>query len=546
MKRLRLYLLGIVCAWPLLAVAVAPAQSSTETPAPPPATPASETGITPPAKPDAAASAAPEPESAAPATPAPADTAAPAPVAAPVDTVKPQPLNARPDGEAARIFVIPIREQITPPVLYVLRRGLKEAIRENATAIVLDMKTPGGRVDVTLDIMEALDQFPGETITYVNDEAMSAGALISGVTDNIWYAPKAVIGAAEIVNGDGKDVDESMKRKVESYLGAKIRAYSESDPLREKVLEAMMNPKIEFKLDDTVIKPADKLLSLTATEAMRSYGDPPRPLFATGIATTIDDLLTQKYGADNYRFTRLELTWSEQLAHYITTIAPILMGLGLLGIFIEMKTPGFGFFGIAGGILLAIVFFGHYIAGLSGNEAWIVFAFGVILVVVELLFFPGTVLIALTGILLMLGALVWSMTDLWPNEPISISSGMFTRPLLNLLGGIVVAVIGGIALMRFLPRGWFLDRLVLSAAIDGASGAVIDDIEAAPGSETPVVGQTGVTVSALRPAGQIRLGDRHFEARVAVGTLDKGRPVRVIGRQGFELLVEEETGNNND
>jgi membrane-bound serine protease (ClpP class) len=488
MKRLRLLFLGIICSWSLFAVATAavaaPAQPPTKTPA------------------------------------------------------------DGPDGDVARIYVIPIREQISAPVLYVLRRGLKEAIRENATAVVLDMKTPGGRVDVTLDIMEALDQFPGETITYVNDEAMSAGALISGVTDNIWYAPKAVIGAAEIVNSDGKDVDESMKRKVESYLGAKIRAYSESNPLREKVLEAMMNPKVEFKLGDTVIKPADKLLSLTATEAMRPYGDPPRPLFATGIATTIDDLLTQKYGADNYRLTRLELTWSEQLAHCITTIAPILMGLGLLGIFIEMKTPGFGFFGIAGGILLAIVFFGHYIAGLSGNEAWIVFALGVILVVVELLFFPGTVLVALTGILLMLGALVWSMTDFWPNEPLSISSGMFTRPLLNLLGGMVVAVAGGIALMRFLPHGWFLDRLVLSAAVEGTSGSTIDDIEAAPGSETPVVGQTGVTVSALRPAGQIRLGDRHFEARVAVGTIDKGRPVRVIGRQGFELLVEEECDNN--
>lgn len=440
----------------------------------------------------------------------------------------------------ARVFVIQVRDQIAPPVLYVLRRGIKEAIKENATAIVLDMKTPGGRVDVTLDIMEALDQFPGATITYVNDEAMSAGALIAGVTDHIYFSPRAVIGAAEVVNSDGKDIGDSMKRKVESYLTAKIRAYSEVDPRRGEVLEAMMNPKFELKIGDTVIKPADKLLSLTATEAMRTYGDPPRPLFATGIAKSIDELLSGKYGANNYRLTTLELTWSEKVAQYITTIAPILMGLGLLGIFIEFKTPGFGFFGIAGGILLAIVFFGHYIAGLSGNEAWLFFALGVLLVAVELIFFPGTVFLALTGLVFMLGALVWSMTDFWPNEPISISSGMFTRPLANLFGGLGVCVISALLVLRFLPRGWFLDRLVLQASIGGASTA-IDDIDAAPGAEATQLGQIGLAVSALRPAGQIKLNDRHYEARVAVGTIDKGRPVRVIGRQGFELLVEEVT-----
>ncbi|RRJ95101.1 hypothetical protein Ga0100231_013085 [Opitutaceae bacterium TAV4] len=511
MKRLWQLLLGTVCACSLLA--------ATDDPAPPP------TADT----------------QAPPSSPAPASAPAPAPASNPkLETPNPTPaINA---DTPAHVFVIQVRDQITPPVLYVLRRGLKEAIKQNAAAVILDMKTPGGRVDVTLDIMEALDQFPGETLTYVNDEAMSAGALIAGVTDHIYFSPRAVIGAAEVVNSDGKDVGESMKRKVESYLTAKIRAYSETDPRRGEVLEAMMNPKFEFKIGDTVIKPADKLLSLTATEAMRPYGDPPRPLFATGIAKNIDELLTGKYGAGNYRLTTLELTWSERVAQYITTIAPILMGLGLLGIFIEFKTPGFGFFGIAGGILLAIVFFGHYIAGLSGNEAWLFFALGVLLVAVELIFFPGTVFLALTGLALMLGALVWSMTDFWPNEPITLSSGMFTRPLANLLVGIAVSVGGGLLVLRFLPRGWFLDRLVLQAAIGGASTA--EDTDAGPGAEATQLGQTGVTVSALRPAGQIKIDGRHYEARVAVGTIDKDVRVRVIGRQGFELLVEEDSGGD--
>ena len=75
-----------------------------------------------------------------------------------------------------RVVVIPVRDEIASPVLYILRRGLKEAIEEKADVVVLDMKTPGGALDVTFDMMEALAKFPGETLTFVNNEAMSAGA----------------------------------------------------------------------------------------------------------------------------------------------------------------------------------------------------------------------------------------------------------------------------------------------------------------------------------------------------------------------------------
>ena len=78
-----------------------------------------------------------------------------------------------------QVVVIPVREQIAKPVLYILRRGLKEAIGQKADVVILDMKTPGGALDVTFEIMEALGKFPGTTITFVNDQAISAGAFIA-------------------------------------------------------------------------------------------------------------------------------------------------------------------------------------------------------------------------------------------------------------------------------------------------------------------------------------------------------------------------------
>ena len=106
-----------------------------------------------------------------------------------------------------RAFVIPVRDPVGPAVLYVVRRGLKEAIEAKADVVVLDMKTPGGALDTTFEIMEALGKFPGATVTYVNTEAMSAGAFIAATTDEIWFAPAGIIGAAAPVSAGGQDVE---------------------------------------------------------------------------------------------------------------------------------------------------------------------------------------------------------------------------------------------------------------------------------------------------------------------------------------------------
>ena len=93
-------------------------------------------------------------------------------------------------GRKTMVYVIPVREEINQPTFYILRRGLKEAIEQKADVVVIDMNTLGGAGDVAFEMMEALDKFPGLTITYVNDKAMSAGAFISAATQEIWFAPK--------------------------------------------------------------------------------------------------------------------------------------------------------------------------------------------------------------------------------------------------------------------------------------------------------------------------------------------------------------------
>lgn len=436
-----------------------------------------------------------------------------------------------------KVVVIPVQDQISEPLLYIVRRGLKQAIDNDVKLVVLDMNTPGGAVNVTLEIMEALDKFPGQTVTFVNDEAISAGAIIASVTDDIYFAPKAVMGAAEVVFGTGQDVGESMKRKLNSYLSGKIEAFSEGQPARSDVLRAMMDPEFEFKIGEEVIKPKGELLTLTATRAMKAYGDPPVPLLAAGIVSDIEALLEMRQPGGEFEITRLEVTWSETLAQYLTTFASLLLAVGMVCLFIEFKTPGFGVFGVSGAILLLIFFFGHYTAGFSGHEPVLLFGLGLLMIAIEIFFFPGTVILAGTGAILLLVSMVWSMADLWPNEPIDFSGDVFFKPLTSVGLGMLLAVVLMMVLIRFLPKKWIWDHLVLQASITGAAqtaGAARDAGE----SVNQLIGQRGVAVTALFPSGQVEVAGSRYEAHLAVGMAERGTPVVVTGRSEFGLQVE--------
>jgi len=438
-----------------------------------------------------------------------------------------------------QVVVIPVREEIATPILYIIRRGLKEAIEAKADVVVLDMKTPGGALDVTFEIMEALGKFPGRSVTYVNTEAISAGAFISATTSDIWFSPTGVIGAAAPVMATGGEIDASMKQKIVSYLRARVRAISEGKGYRGEVISAMIDANFELKIGEKVIKPKGELLSLTASEANAPYGDPAQPLLAAGIANDLDDLLFNKLGASPESVRHLKVTWSEDLAVLLNGFRTILLGLGLLAAFIEFKTPGFGIFGITASILLTAVFFGHYIAGFSGHEPVLIFLLGAVAVLIELLFFPGIVVLALSGVVLMLGALVWSMADIWPNEPIQFSGELFLAPLANVGAGLLAAIILAVVLARFIPRGWIWDRMVLTASVGEAAQGTGAAPEAAD-SLLALIGAHGVAVSGLYPSGQIEIGGRRYEARVAVGSVERGVPVVVKGRTEFGLLVERE------
>ena len=161
-------------------------------------------------------------------------------------------------------------------------------------------------------------------------------------------------------------------------------------------MAAMMDGNVSLVIEGEPLKAADgslikspgELLTLTGEEAVKKYGTPPQPLLGIGVFQSLEDLLDQRWGKSNYKVAEMKLNWAEDIGLWLNGIAPLLLSVGLVLLFIEFKTPGFGIFGILG-IGFILIFFGSkYVAGLAGQEELLVFLLGLCLILVEIFLSP--------------------------------------------------------------------------------------------------------------------------------------------------------------
>lgn len=441
-----------------------------------------------------------------------------------------------PSAAPMRVYVVPIRDDIMPPLVYVVRRGVKEAMDAKADLLVLDMKTDGGRVDSCQKIIEIIGQFPGKTATYVDQKAYSAGAFIAVATQAIYMGPESVIGAAApaLMSPGGTGVEampETLEIKITSALSAKIRAYAQKNGHNTEVVEAMIDKQKELVIDDKVINPKGKILTLTNREAETEYGQPPKPLLSSGTVKSLDELLA-KLGHETSRVRRVEPTGAEKLATWINALNWLWLIIGAAGIYIEFKTPGFGLPGIVGISAFALYFLGSYVAGLSGLEWPALFLLGLALVALELFVFPGTVLLGLTGVVLMLVTIVMAMVDWYPGMPAIPTLPQLRVPLQDLLYASLGTAVVILILARFLPETPLYHVLVTSSASGVAS------VQAVESWQQSHLGHEGSSISSLRPGGKAQFGDEILDVMTQGELLSRGSRVRIIAFSGREAVVE--------
>ena len=299
------------------------------------------------------------------------------------------------------VYVAPIDGVIDMGQVPYVQRVLSEAGKAGAAAVLLEVNTLGGRLDAAVQIRDALLGSPVRTVAFVNRRAISAGALITLASGTIVMASGATVGAAPPVHwGPPGGGAEAVGEKTVSYVRKEFAATAETRKRPVALAEAMVDADVEI----AGVVDKGKLLTLSTEEALRLK-------FADFRADSAQEAL-RLAGLPDAELRRFEPNWAENVVRFLThpMVSSLLISVGMLGIFLELRTPGFGLPGIAGVLSLGLFFWGHSLAQLAGWEELLLVALGVVLLALELLVFPGFGIAGVLGLLALAAGLVLSMT----------------------------------------------------------------------------------------------------------------------------------------
>jgi membrane-bound serine protease (ClpP class) len=431
------------------------------------------------------------------------------------------------------IVVLPVSGPVSEVQFLFLRRVLKNAESADAAALILDMDTPGGDLKSTEKIVQMLGKSPIPTYTYVNSNAGSAGALIALGTKKIFMSPVSAIGAAAPVAGSGQEIPVTMNAKIVSYYSGYFRSVAQKNGYHTELVDGFMNLDKEVKIGDEIINPKGSLLTLSAQEATRPISG--RSLLASGIATDIADVVRQ-CGLPIDKLVLTKPSGFENLAQWITLLAPFLLLGGVLGAYLELKAPGFGVPGIISAICFLLFFGGHYIAGLTGFEMIAIFVLGVVFIVLELIFFPGIFVVALSGAAMIVASLFLAMADFYPAQPITLSYDFFLTPMLNLSITILLACIFIGLASRYLPALPLFRNLSLSSNL--APGPSLTNTISNTGTASSLfAGNEGIAISPLHPTGRAQIGQEHFDVLTEGEFIAAGTQIQILKIMDQKIIV---------
>ena len=456
------------------------------------------------------------------------------------------------------VYVMSLQGEIFEGLAQRVKKKLKRADLNKAKLILIEIETPGGGVGYVLDLCNDIDQIIQAGVpvyAYVTGRAWSGGALIALACDRIYMGRQTSIGSAQvkILTPLGiKDADE----KTMSAMRATFRARAQAHDYPAALAEAMVDPALEvreisyrgerfFKTTDEIlnmrnqpdIKPeqiiekgiavkAGELANFTAVEA-KEYG------FCKEIYPTRDELI-RGLGLSNYPVKELAMTSEDKIANLLSNqwVRVFFLALGILGIVIEFMMPGLGFPSILGLMFLALFFVGGYLGEVAAVWEIVLFIIGLTMLAIELFVTPGFGILGITGLICCFMALLLSFQNfLLPST--KQESDLLLFNLFVICGGIGLDVLAIMLISKFLPDSAPLQRLSVATvqrSEDGYSMAI-------PGFEK-LPGQSGVAISALRPAGRAEIGSVAYDVVTQGDFINPGEKILVIEVQGNRIIVD--------
>ncbi len=459
---------------------------------------------------------------------------------------------------SAEAALIPIEGEIDKFRLVFIRRSIERARAEGTDTIIFSIDTFGGRVDSALQIATLIGSLEEmHTVAYIPagpeklGVSWSAGALISFACNAIYMAPGTSIGAAAPVYQTSEGVQEAGEKTV-SAVRAQLAALAEKNGYPREAAVAMVDEdvrlievledgrpglKISGSEDDgaeTVVSPKGKLLTLTAGD-MERYG------ISSGSPSTLE-VLTGQLGVDSYFI--IDPTGADRIVGLITSAAvtSILLTIGLIALYLEISSPGFGVPGTVAIIAFSVMFISGGMLGTLGSLELLLFLGGVALLAVEIFLIPGFGITGASGLLFMGAGLILSRQSFILPEG-SWQWDLLMQNVLIVFGTFAVSFLLLAVLMMFFPRIRLFSRLILSAP----AGLPVSSVDASVSGSSehsepsgPFPGSRGIARTILRPVGRAEISGEVYPVQTEGEWIDAGSTVVVVETGGNRIVVRNE------
>lgn len=416
---------------------------------------------------------------------------------------------------SSKVYFGEIVKEIDLGLVPYVERIISEAEKNSADLIVFKINTFGGRVDAATQIKDAILNSSIPTVAFIDKRAISAGALISLSCQTIIMVPGASIGATTVVDQQGQKVSE----KYQSYMRSEMRATAERNGRPTDVAEAMVDERIVIEgLTDST-----NLVTLTSEEAVE-----------WGIADEVSSELIEsleKLGYEKPRLITIEESWSESLLRFLNNpiITSLLIMVGIIGIFTEIKSPGWGVPGTVGTVALIIYFGAGYIVNLASYWEIIAFIIGVVLIILEIFVIPGFGVAGIAGLLLMsIGLFLGLISDFR-----FVDESIFYDAIIQFAVILVLTLVIILIISKYLPKTNMWNNLILSTNIDSSAGYIVSDE-----SFHYLLNKIGVALTDLRPSGTCKIENKRVDVVTSGEYITKNSEVKVIQIQGSKIVVE--------
>lgn len=426
-------------------------------------------------------------------------------------------------AQQPKVYYYKIDDNISKPALRLTQKAVKEAEAGKFDYLMLELNTFGGELDAADKIRTLLLNTSVPTVVFINNNAASAGALISIACDSIYMMPGASIGAASVVNETG----EIMPDKYQSYMRSLMRTTAQHNGRDPNIAQAMVDPDVKI----AGISDSGKVLTFTSEEAAKNG-------FCEGVVSSREEALSH-VSETPAEITEQELSAIDKIINFL--VNPVVSGILIMcivgGLYFELQAPGIGLPSVIA-ITAALLFFApHYLEGLAAHWEILIFLAGLVLLMLEFFVVPGFGVTGISGIVLILVSLILTLVynvgfKFKFNPEFDASayvSKMTILVLVSSLAGFFIALWLGKKLILAETR---FGSLALRTKMESDQGFTSQDMR-----NEQYVGKEGTAQTILRPSGKVNIDGEILDATVEHGYVEAGEKVKVTRFENAQLFV---------